>query len=79
MIAPGVHIYAATHPVCPKQRLEFELARPVTIGDNVWIGGHVTICPGVTVGDGVTIGAGGKITIKHQSKSLNLLQISKNS
>jgi hypothetical protein len=31
LIAPSVHIYAATHPVCPKERLDFELARPVKV------------------------------------------------
>ena len=35
-----------------------EYAKPVTIGNNVWIGGSVTIVPGVTIGDNVTIGAG---------------------
>ena len=34
------------------------MAKPVTIGDNVWIGGSVTILPGVTIGSNVTIGAG---------------------
>lgn len=35
-----------------------EWAKPVAIGNNVWIGGSVTILPGVTIGDNVTIGAG---------------------
>lgn len=62
LIAPGVHIYAATHPIDAKYRMDnedfYELAFPVKIGDNVWIGGKAVICPGVTVGDNVTIGAG---------------------
>lgn len=60
---PGVHIYAATHPLDAKERIKGpELARPVTIGDNVWIGGGAIICPGVTIGDNTTIGAGSVVT-----------------
>lgn len=62
LMAPGVHIYAATHPVDSKYRQDndeyFELAYPVKIGNNCWIGGKAIICPGVTIGDNVTIGAG---------------------
>lgn len=58
-IAPNVSIYTACHPVDPIERNRMkQFARPVTIGDNVWIGGSVTILPGVTIGDNVTIGAG---------------------
>lgn len=32
-------------------------AKPVVIGDNVWIGEMVTIVPGVTIGEGAVIGA----------------------
>lgn len=62
LMAPNVHIYAATHPIDPKHRQDnddyYELAQPVTIGNNVWIGGQSTICPGVTIGDNSVIGAG---------------------
>jgi maltose O-acetyltransferase len=55
----GVHIYAATHPLDPDERIKGpELGRPVTIGAKVWIGGGSIICPGVTIGEGSTIGAG---------------------
>lgn len=58
-IAPNVSIYTAGHPLDPAERNRFtEYARPVTIGDNVWICGNVTIIPGVTIGDNVTIAAG---------------------
>jgi acetyltransferase-like isoleucine patch superfamily enzyme len=33
-------------------------ARPVIIGDGVWIGNRATILPGVTIGDGAVVGAG---------------------
>jgi maltose O-acetyltransferase len=56
---PGVHIYAATHPVDPVQRAAGpELAFPVRIGDRVWVGGGVVIGPGVTIGENSVIGAG---------------------
>jgi maltose O-acetyltransferase len=38
-----------------------EWAKPVTIGNNVWIGGSVTILPRVSIDDNVTIGAGSVI------------------
>ena len=41
LIAPNVHFYAATHPLCPKERLDFELRKPITVGDNCWIGEQI--------------------------------------
>ncbi len=58
-IGPNVSIYTACHSTDPIERnTRQEWARPVTIGNNVWIGGSVTILPGVTIGDNVSIGAG---------------------
>lgn len=37
-------------------------AKPVIIGENVWIGESVCILPGVTVGDGAIIGALSNVT-----------------
>ena len=34
------------------------IAKPVTIGDNVWVTSNVTILPGVTIGSNTVIGAG---------------------
>lgn len=59
MLAPGVHIYAAYHPMERVARASGrEFAAPVTIGDDVWIGGGAILCPGVTIGEGTVIGAG---------------------
>ena len=58
-IGPNVSIYTACHSTDPVRRnSRQEWAKPVTIGNNVWIGGSVTILPGVSIGDNVSIGAG---------------------
>ena len=38
------------------------MARPVTIGADVWLGDGVTVLPGVTVGAGTVVGAGSVVT-----------------
>lgn len=64
MLAPGVHIYTATHPLDPHARNSGkELGKPVTIGDNVWIGGRAVINPGVTIGNNAVI-ASGSVVVK---------------
>ena len=62
LIAPGVHIYTARHPLNIEERRFWEDCLPVTIGEECWIGGHATICPGVTIGDRAVIGAGAVVT-----------------
>ncbi|WP_028402274.1 maltose acetyltransferase domain-containing protein [Ectobacillus panaciterrae] len=63
MLAPGVHIYTATHPLNPTERNSGkEYAKPITIGDNVWIGGSAVINPGVKIGDNVVIASGAVVT-----------------
>ncbi|MFD0825696.1 sugar O-acetyltransferase [Neobacillus sp. M.A.Huq-85] len=62
-IAPGVHIYTATHPIHPIERTSVnEYGKPVTIGDNVWVGGKSVINPGVTIGNNVVIASGSVVT-----------------
>jgi maltose O-acetyltransferase len=39
-----------------------EYAKPVAIGEDVWIGGSAVICPGITIGDRSVIGAGSVVT-----------------
>ena len=59
MIAPGTVISTVGHPLSAKGRAgHLAFARPITIGDNVWIGANCTILPGVTIGDNVVIAAG---------------------
>lgn len=62
-IGPNVQLLTPTHPVEPGPRRDkLEAARPITIGDNVWIGGGAIILPGVTVGENSVIGAGSVVT-----------------
>jgi len=63
LLAPGVQISAAYHPVDPQSRLEkLEAAAAIKIGSNVWIGANAVICPGVSIGNNTTIGAGSVVT-----------------
>ncbi|PKQ63012.1 maltose acetyltransferase [Labilibaculum filiforme] len=63
LLGPNVQIYTATHPVNYKERASgLEFAKPITIGEDVWIGGSAVICPGVTIGDRSIIGAGSVVT-----------------
>ena len=63
LIGPNCGIYTAGHPINVRQRNEgLEYAKPVVIGDNVWIGGGVSILPGVTIGSNTIIGSGSVVT-----------------
>lgn len=62
-VGPNTGIYTACHPIDPMERNKgVEWAKPVKIGNNVWIGGGTTILPGVTIGDNTTIGGGSVVT-----------------
>ena len=70
-IGPNVSIYTACHSTDPVERnSRQEWAKPVTIGNNVWIGGSVTILPGVEIGDNVSIGAGSVVVKDIPSNSV---------
>ena len=76
MIGPNVTITTNLHPLVASERNvcwvpnyfpsghkgNYVYARPITIGDNVWICSNVTICPGITIGDNTVIGAGSVVT-----------------
>ena len=62
-IAPDCGIYTAGHPINARQRNEgLEYAKPVSIGNHVWIGGGVKIMPGITIGNNVVVGGGSVVT-----------------
>lgn len=63
MIGPNTMISAVGHPLSPKKRRNYAaFAKPVTIGNDVWIGGNCTILPGVKIGNNVVVAAGAVIT-----------------
>lgn len=62
-IGPNCGFYTAGHPLDFETRNSgLEFAKPIIIGNNVWIGGNVTILPGVEIGDNTVIGAGSVVT-----------------
>ncbi len=62
-IAPNCGLYTAGHPLDAERRSAgIEYAKPIVIGNDVWIGAGVHVMPGVTIGDGAVIGAGSIVT-----------------
>lgn len=62
-VGPNVQFLTATHPVeAAARRAKLEFARPITIGDNVWLGGGAIILPGITIGENTVVGAGAVVT-----------------
>ncbi|MEO2211468.1 sugar O-acetyltransferase [Paenibacillus amylolyticus] len=69
---PNVTIVTPIHPMIASERRQMVdqngdvkslcYAKPVTIGNDVWISANVTVCGGVTIGDGCVIGAGSVVT-----------------
>lgn len=58
MLAPGVQLLTATHPLDPVERASgLEFARPIRVGDDAWIGGGAVVLPGVTIGAAAVVGA----------------------
>lgn len=62
-IAPNCGFYTAGHPLDRESRNRgLEYARPINIGNDVWIGAGVSVLPGVSIGNGCVIGAGSLVT-----------------
>lgn len=63
MLGPGVQIFCAEHHQdLALRKAGLEIARPVTIGEDVWIGGGAIILAGVAIGNGAIVGAGSVVT-----------------
>lgn len=70
-IAPNCGFYTAGHPLDYETRNKgLEYAKPIKVGNNVWIGGNVVVLPGVTIGDNVVIGAGSVVVKDIPSNSV---------
>lgn len=62
-IATDVQLLTAEHPLDPDTRRRgWESARPIVLGDNVWLGGGVIVLPGVSIGGNTVVGAGSVVT-----------------
>ncbi len=62
-LAPSCQFYTAHHPIDKELRNQLlEYARPISVGNDVWIGGNTVVLPGVTIGSNVVIGAGSVVT-----------------
>jgi len=58
-IGPAVQLYTAQHPFDPVvRRSGLESAKPIRIGNDVWISGRAVALPGVTIGTRSVMGAG---------------------
>ncbi len=58
-IAPNCIFSTSGHPIDSNQRaLGLEIAKPIKIGNNVWVGANVSVLLGVNIGDNTIIGAG---------------------
>jgi len=62
MIGPNVSLITSSHPVEPSQRRSGVIARPIVIGNNVWIAAGATVIGGVTIGDHAVVAAGSVVT-----------------
>ena len=64
ILSPQVGIYTSAYPLNPEKRsIGYEYAKPITIGNNVWIGGGSIINPGVTIGDNVVVVPGSVVLV----------------
>lgn len=71
LVGPQCGFYTAAHPLDPETRMSGrEYAKPITVGNNVWIGGGVKVMPGVSIGDNCVIGGGAVVTRDIPANSL---------
>jgi len=62
-IGPNVQLLTPTHPTEPEpRRAKVEAAKPIAVGNNVWLGGGAIVCPGVSIGENTVVGAGAVVT-----------------
>lgn len=72
LIGPNCTFATPVHPMNDVERNGYindegnfvclEFAKPITVGNRVWLASNVTVCAGVTIGDGCVIGAGSVVT-----------------
>ena len=58
-VGPNAQFLTPTHPVeAEARRARWEAAKPISVGNNVWLGGGVLVGPGVSIGENTVVGAG---------------------
>lgn len=58
-VGPNCCFTTAEHAIDPDmRRAGVEIAKPITVGNNVWFGAGVTVLAGAEIGDNMVIGAG---------------------
>lgn len=64
LLGPNCQIITVTHPVDDAEMrvADWEIAHPVSIGEEAWLGAGVIVLPGVSVGERAVIGAGSVVT-----------------
>lgn len=72
LFGPNCSLVTPVHPLDFEERkmhiaqdgtvVEYEYAKPITIGDDCWLASNVTVCGGVTIGERSVIGAGSVVT-----------------
>ncbi len=71
MFGPNVTIATPMHPIIGEERFisehedglyDLEYAKPITIGNGVWLASGVIVNGGVTIGDNAVIGSGSVVT-----------------
>ncbi|WP_246049222.1 sugar O-acetyltransferase [Corynebacterium tapiri] len=64
LFGPNCELITVGHPVndVEMRMVGWELAKPITIGDDCWFGSSVHVMPGVTIGDRCVIAAGTVVT-----------------
>ena len=72
-VGPNCGFYTSQHPLNYKRRNRgLEWAKPINIGNNVWIGANVIVLAGVTIGENSVIGAGSIVTKDVPPNTLSL-------
>ena len=71
-IGPNCQLVPPVHPLLVEERkmqkradgtlFDEEYAKPIVIGDGVWLASGVTVCGGVRIGSNTVIGAGSVVT-----------------
>lgn len=62
-VAPNCCFTTAEHAIDPDmRRAGIEIAKPIAVGNNVWIGAGTIVLAGVEIGDNTVIGAGSVVT-----------------